>query len=105
MKLEKWLPYIIGGVVLYFVWGKARQTVDKAVNTALGPIIDAVVGSRTPSVNATFVLPDGTRLDADTVAKHGTTFFSGNAMYLDYGGRRYKVVARDSSGNYPLVAV
>lgn len=104
MKTKDWLSIAfvaVGGYLAYRLWQKL-QGVTAPVADVIADTYLKVVAPGDVNVRGALILPDQTALSWADLTKRSdfSTSFSGNAMLVKFGGKTYRVTARDTNGNY-----
>jgi hypothetical protein len=95
--MKKYLPYIIGGIVLYVFWEKLKTLGNAVGNAVPQSVIDFVANpGGNPQVTAVIVLPDGRAVDANNI-------YLDDQMMFTYSGRTYRLTGRNESNQYVAV--
>lgn len=95
--IEKYLPWIIGGIALYFVWQKLQAVGDSVGNSVPQSVIDYIANPGGPvSVNAQILLPNGQIIDVNSIALD-------DSMTFYYAGKRFGLTGRNSQNYYVAV--
>lgn len=104
MKSSGWIKVAAiatGAYLVYRMWSGAKALTAPVANV-IGDTIAKVALPGQVSVKGSLILPDGTSFPWNTLTRRSdfNTYFSGNLMYVSFGGKTYRVKGRDANGNY-----